>query len=295
MVPYIFTIVYHYDIILWGDFTMEYMVCSKCKNKKPKTLEFFARNPNNKDRLTSKCRDCVNKHAREWNKRNRDKCNMAAKKWRDKNPHKTKEYSQRYYENNIEKIKIKDREYRENNKEKIIKRRKEYASNNREKIMESAKRWHEENREYAHQRAKEWRKSNYQRYRENIDRWRSENRDKVRSYYHKRRNVELSLPHTLTPEEWTLAKWYFESKCAYCGKSHDILCQDHFVPVSNGGGYVQGNIVPACRKCNSSKNDSNFYDWYLSLDTFNLERFLDIEAFMEYHEKQKEPPKEYTW
>lgn len=43
--------------------------------------------------------------------------------------------------------------------------------------------------------------------------------------------------------------------CNYCGKKFKPteLTMDHLIPVSRGGKSTQGNLVPACKECNSKK------------------------------------------
>jgi 5-methylcytosine-specific restriction endonuclease McrA len=43
--------------------------------------------------------------------------------------------------------------------------------------------------------------------------------------------------------------------CHYCGGTFppDELTMDHLVPVTRGGKSTPGNVVPACRGCNSRK------------------------------------------
>ncbi len=43
--------------------------------------------------------------------------------------------------------------------------------------------------------------------------------------------------------------------CHYCGQKVGAaaLTLDHVVPVSRGGTSSKGNVVPACRECNSKK------------------------------------------
>ena len=43
--------------------------------------------------------------------------------------------------------------------------------------------------------------------------------------------------------------------CAYCGNQTPprALTMDHVVPVARGGRSSKGNIVPACKACNSKK------------------------------------------
>ena len=43
--------------------------------------------------------------------------------------------------------------------------------------------------------------------------------------------------------------------CHYCGKTFDPneLTLDHIVPVARGGKSTRGNVVPACKPCNTDK------------------------------------------
>jgi len=43
--------------------------------------------------------------------------------------------------------------------------------------------------------------------------------------------------------------------CHYCGRrvGRDQLTMDHLVPLSRGGKSRKGNLVPACKECNTKK------------------------------------------
>ena len=78
---------------------------------------------------------------------------------------------------------------------------------------------------------------------------------------------ELSLPHTLTLEQWEHALDYFDNRCAVCRRdTTGILTArisvDHWIPLSYEGddnpGSVAHNIVPLClnrRGCNNRKRN----------------------------------------
>lgn len=51
----------------------------------------------------------------------------------------------------------------------------------------------------------------------------------------------------------------FNGGCAYCGGAAETW--DHIVPVSQGGRTEPGNVVPACRSCNSRKKDRDVFDF----------------------------------
>ena len=76
-----------------------------------------------------------------------------------------------------------------------------------------------------------------------------------------RRAMKAGMPSTFTRLEWQNALIHFGNCCAYCGGAAKRLHQDHVVPLSMGGGYVAGNIVPACPRCNLSKHNAALGDW----------------------------------
>ena len=75
----------------------------------------------------------------------------------------------------------------------------------------------------------------------------------IRIIRQRREAKKVNLPSTLTQQEWELTLQLFHNKCVYCGKPWEH--QDHFIPISKGGGYEFGNIVPACAFCNIGKRD----------------------------------------
>lgn len=51
-----------------------------------------------------------------------------------------------------------------------------------------------------------------------------------------------------------------DPECVYCG-SQDVRRWDHVVPVKNGGDTILGNMVPACARCDDSKQASDLEEW----------------------------------
>ena len=51
--------------------------------------------------------------------------------------------------------------------------------------------------------------------------------------------------------------------CHYCGKhvGRADLTMDHVVPLTRGGRSTKGNIVPACKECNSRKHSLLPVEW----------------------------------
>lgn len=69
-----------------------------------------------------------------------------------------------------------------------------------------------------------------------------------------RNSKKKNLPATLTKEEWENILEKHNYSCVYCGISNVPLAQEHWIPMSKGGGYTVDNIVPACKRCNSRKH-----------------------------------------
>jgi 5-methylcytosine-specific restriction endonuclease McrA len=68
------------------------------------------------------------------------------------------------------------------------------------------------------------------------------------------------VAHDLTDAQWTalLHAW---GGCAYCGATERPLQRDCVLPISRGGRYTLGNVVPACGPCNSSKCNDEVTAW----------------------------------
>lgn len=49
--------------------------------------------------------------------------------------------------------------------------------------------------------------------------------------------------------------------CAYCGEVNG-LGMDHILPRARGGTDRAENLVPACRRCNSSKGSKDLLEWF---------------------------------
>lgn len=95
--------------------------------------------------------------------------------------------------------------------------------------------------------------------------------------------LQAGLPCTLTEEEWQVVLEHFGGCCAYCGVLDGSLQQDHVIPLTLGGGYVATNIVPACKSCNSSKNNMPVDEWVLGRGAkFVLPDVVDrVSAYLE--------------
>jgi hypothetical protein len=96
-----------------------------------------------------------------------------------------------------------------------------------------------------------------------------------RSYYQKNKDKHVNYrlrnntlkKHDITDEEWFACLDYFKNSCAYCGLSEEnqykIFNQQlHREHVNHSGSNYIENCVPSCTKCNTSKHDIDFNNWY---------------------------------
>jgi 5-methylcytosine-specific restriction endonuclease McrA len=99
-------------------------------------------------------------------------------------------------------------------------------------------------------------------------------RFKARQRAHARTRGVLPVPIEGAADKLEL----FENRCAYC--PNIATTWDHLFPVSKGGNTTAHNIVPACRRCNSSKRDKDIWAW-LEISRPTIEGWkLDQIAFL---------------
>ncbi len=60
------------------------------------------------------------------------------------------------------------------------------------------------------------------------------------------------LPASLTILEWLRIIGHFNSQCAYCSASFQVI--EHITSINNSGGTTRYNCVPGCLSCNRLKD-----------------------------------------
>jgi 5-methylcytosine-specific restriction enzyme A len=57
--------------------------------------------------------------------------------------------------------------------------------------------------------------------------------------------------------------------CYYCRRQvgHAALTMDHIVPLGRGGTSIRGNVVPACKDCNTRKKGMLPVEWREYVDS----------------------------
>ena len=203
---------------------------------------------------------------------------------RRKNNHeKYEEYHQWYRK--TENARLAKLKYKTNNKEKIKRRKKIYRMKNKEKIAKYDKeRWADPvSRNKQQKWTKEWRAKNKKHLKLYTKNYYRENKEYFLEKAHIRRQRIAKLPYDFDQSDWIRAKEYFGCKCAYCGKQ-GALTKEHVVPVSKGGGFTADNIIPACQRCNYSKNNRDLEEWYTNQDCYQEERYIKVIEFIKQQE-----------
>jgi hypothetical protein len=218
---------------------MNTKVCTKCNKEFPATREYFYFKEHGKYGLRADCIKCCQEY--------------------DKKRHAVYD--------NIEYVKNKREEYFKNNREKILKRYREYNQKNKIKRNAYSREYYLKNKD----RFKLWRKEYLN----------TENGKKVIGFHKKKdirrkRKIQKILTNDLTYKQWLQCLDYFENKCAYCGADNISLAMDHFIPITKFGATSKNNIIPCCSKCNSSKNNKDFHQWYKRQSYYKKERYQKI-------------------
>jgi len=126
-----------------------------------------------------------------------------------------------------------------------------------------------ENREYERKAIRRWRASNRERWNAYMRQWRKVHpgSDDYRKETYRQFNSRKGRGR-IPREVWEQTLKAFDYSCAYCGTTDAPLCVDHFIPQSRDGDSSIANLVPACKSCNSTKNNRLPED-FLSLDDYS--------------------------
>jgi hypothetical protein len=106
------------------------------------------------------------------------------------------------------------------------------------------------------------------------------NYEKIIEIGQKRLALEKGLESNFTKEDWLQCLNAFNYRCAYCGKTSKKLQQEHVIPVNKLGTYTKNNIIPACPKCNQSKSNKDFLDWFRAQKFYSIEKELFIISYL---------------
>lgn len=222
------------------------LVCTKCGNEYPATLEYFKPDKKKRNGWFSWCRTCCNADSKRRYHADIDVHRQRSLEWRNANIERAREITR------------------------------EYHRTHKEEDWEQARRWHAAHPDYHREQANLY----YWRHRDrhlayNKERYRK-HPEKFRLYSVLRKSRVRNMPTAFTRKDWRYALAYFDNRCAVCGRSEDMwtkLAADHWIPVTSPHcpGTIPTNIVPLCHAmpgvpagvpcCNQSKFNHEPLDW----------------------------------
>jgi hypothetical protein len=78
----------------------------------------------------------------------------------------------------------------------------------------------------------------------------------------RRKRREADTPGLTGRQRKNLLAGWLSRECAYCSNPAETI--DHVVPLARGGTNYEGNLVPCCKWCNSSKSDLLLIEWRMA-------------------------------
>lgn len=213
-----------------------------------------------------KCNSCVECKAitdKRRHERDREKVNEYNKRYRKENPEKVKEWNRRYWEKSPVPYAEYVRLQRKANPERFRRNDRTKYYRHYEKYRAYRKRVYQERKSELHAKQLAYMRTD---------------RGKMLAAKHRhnrRARNQSVIIGAYTPKELLALKEVFDNLCAYCcDKTAKSL--DHFIPVSKGGSDCLGNLLPCCRSCNSSKCNSDPFEWYSRQDFFSKQQWKKI-------------------
>jgi 5-methylcytosine-specific restriction endonuclease McrA len=123
--------------------------------------------------------------------------------------------------------------------------------------------------------AKKWREEHPEACRSGKRRRYAESPWAVKAEQHARRAMKMGNGGDgVSPEDWRLIVDEYSGRCAYCLAIMGSVSMDHVIPLVRGGEHSTGNVVPACRSCNSSKHDHGMIDLLMRPHLLVTQRML---------------------
>lgn len=288
---------------IWID-EIEYKECGRCKEVK--TLDKFSKMKKNWDNLNNACKQCQ----KEYREKNKESLNRKNREYWDKNKDKLNVQRRERYEKDKEYILALNKIQREKHKDKILENNRRYYWENREKDLENSRQWREKNKERKAEMDKRYYEANKEKIAQYKKQWADENREhinkrnrikykenpgyraSVKASYHKRESLKKEVLATLTSEEWIECQDYFRdeegnTRCAYCNKITKSATIEHFIPISKGGILTKENVLPVCLSCNTSKQDTDFFEWYPKQEFYSKNQEEKILKYLGYNQNKQ--------
>ncbi len=228
--------------------------CTKCGEEK-QTSE-FSKDSRLRSGLRNWCKSCDSARHRRARADNPEKARARNRLDARKHSDRVRASNKAYYQKNADALVEYQRQYRQQYPDRVqATRERTYRVHGEERRAASRAR-RQSDPEAARQKDRNYYISNRDYYRSG----------KGRLSRLRRRARANELPDNFTLSEWWRCLDYWHNCCAYCGAQQDfwdVIQADHFIPVSVPAcpGTVMGNMLPACKSCNSSKQHFEASAW----------------------------------
>ena len=124
-------------------------------------------------------------------------------------------------------------------------------------MLDNNKRWVAENPEKIAVIKKRYRDNNKEKVSNGNKRWEQANPEKVKRKVTRRRALKKkAITYFLSDKD---LRKLSAATCFFCTRKADTI--EHLIPLTRGGTHGIGNLVAACRSCNSSKGNKFFMEW----------------------------------
>ena len=213
--------------------------CRVCKQELP--VDQFHRNSSRKDGLRAECKTCAREYLKGYYQTDKGRAARERAEHSERRKEQLREYHSR------PEVKQRSREQRRSEKAKAT---------NRRHYQERRDHYIERHRAYRQTEKSKEQKRRYLATERGKAGQAKQNQDRRAA----RIQAKLS-PNPLAIPQWEQTKAHFEGRCAYCRKMTERPTRDHLIPLSKGGTYTMGNIIPACRSCNSRKHTKDAREW----------------------------------
>jgi 5-methylcytosine-specific restriction endonuclease McrA len=247
-------------------------VCTKCEATKP--MGDFREHRGLYGR-SSWCLECERQYSRDWTSEHHEEYNSKRREiWANteftiEQRGNAARRARGWYAENKDQATATRKLYYAEHSEEIKAYVKEWQKANPEKCREYYKRWHVDNAqgrnqtyysehsEEVKQRAHIWAIHNPEKRHEHKRRWYINNAASrkatglIRAAVYAQGNFDF--------DQWFSTLEVFCHACAYCLCTDRPLTMDHVLAISKGGLHTAGNIVPACRSCNSKKGKRSVF------------------------------------
>lgn len=141
----------------------------------------------------------------------------------------------------------------------------EWVRRNKEQYIKVKSQCYHRRKDYYNTKNRAYYHANKDRLLEVSRKWVAANRDRVRATkrkYRARRNGWEAAGYVISQQALSRLLIHHNYTCAYCPAVLDEdMHWDHKIPLSRGGSHGEGNLVPACPKCNLTKGPRTIMEW----------------------------------